>query len=77
MNDEAELLDGIGEVLGAMMDQGSRYIQMYYAAYLEVTKLPPEEVCLVHWKNNGVSVWQLATEEEAYKILNGEIEDES
>ena len=71
-----ELLDNIGDVLASMVDEGSRYIQMYYAAYLTVTKIPPERVCLVHWERDGKSVWQLISEEEAYDLLNKEEDDE-
>lgn len=74
--EDRELLDNIDEYLSAKSDRGSRYIQMLLAAYCEKTKLPPEKVCLVHWKRNGKSVWQYISEEEAYDLLNGDDDEE-
>ena len=60
----------IVESVEAMLDNGSQYLEMMYAAFLRKTSIPAHKVALVELSRGNVTVYKFTTRKAADKLLH-------
>lgn len=58
------------EAIEAQLDNGSRYLEMMYSAYLRETQIPAHKVALVVLEGEGITTYQFVTIKKADELMN-------